>query len=76
MKLNSQEVFMIKSALENSNIKAKDAIFVAELLKKVNKELETQAEKEGITLPAPAGASVDQMAAQAQQQMAETAAKK
>ena len=59
MKLSSQEVFIIKSALENSSIKAKDAIVMAELLKKVNKELEVQAKKEGIALPAPAGAPME-----------------
>ena len=51
MKLTAQEIYFISQALANVQIKGTDAMFVAGVMTKVQKELETVAQQEGLELP-------------------------
>ena len=56
MKLNIQEVFFLKNAVENSTVKGADAPFVTEVLGKLVKEftkLEQTQQQVAPELPAP-----------------------
>ena len=51
MKLTANQLYFISQAVTNVQIKGQDAVFVAEVITKVQKELEKQAKAEGLEMP-------------------------
>lgn len=51
MKLTANEIYFISQALNNVQIKGTDAMFVAQVMNKVQVELEKVAAEEGLEVP-------------------------